>query len=464
MKNAVKHTHPRSKPLVAIIGRPNVGKSTLFNRLIRERKSIVEDIPGVTRDRIYADTEWDGVEFSLVDTGGFDPDDQEIYPSLIKNQIEIAVDEADLILFVMDGKEGVMPHDTDVVSMLRKVKKPVVFAVNKIDDRKHESRALEFHTLGIEELIDISALQGRRINDLLDKVVEMLPERSAHGEVEQEEQEDVIKIAVLGKPNVGKSTLVNKLLGEERLITSPVPGTTRDSVDTYVARDGKNYLLIDTAGIRRKARITFSVERHSVFRAIRSMERADIALLMIDAEEGPTHQDARLAELISDKGRACIILLNKWDLVPKEAAETPDIEGILKEGLLAVGYAPVMIISAFTGRGVEKIFGKIDTVYENFSQRIPTKRLNNFLKRVTAKTPPPVYKGKDIKFYYISQPLTRQPTFVIFTNEIKGVPENYKRFLESRLREEFPLEGTPVKILFRSERKKDKVHRAESYV
>lgn len=459
MNKAIKNAQARSKPLVAIIGRPNVGKSTLFNRLIRERKSIVEDIPGVTRDRIYADTEWDGVEFSLVDTGGFDPSDEEIYPSLIKNQIRIALDEADEILFVLDGKEGVMPHDRDVVGMLRKVKKPVIYVVNKIDDRKHEPRALEFHSLGIEEYIDISALQGRRINDLLDRIVELLPERP-DGPGEEEEEEGLIKIAVLGKPNVGKSTLVNKLLGEERLITSPVPGTTRDSIDTYITRDDKNYLFIDTAGIRRKSKITFSVEKHSVFRAIRSMERADIALLMIDAQEGPTHQDARLAELISDKGKSCIILLNKWDLVPKEAAETPDIEGILKESLLAVGYAPVVIISALTGRGVEKIFERIDTVYENFSRRIPTRRLNDFLKRVIDKTPPPVYKGKDIKFYYISQPLTMQPTFVIFTNEIKGVPENYKRFLESRLREEFPLEGTPVKILFRSERKKDRIKRS----
>lgn len=461
MKQAVKNTQSRSKPLVAIIGRPNVGKSTLFNRLIRERKSIVEDVPGVTRDRIYADTEWDGREFSLVDTGGFDPSDEEIYPSLIKNQIRIAIEESDLILFVLDGKEGVMPHDRDVVSMLRKVRKPLIFVVNKIDDQKHVQRALEFHRLGIEEFFDISALQGRRINDLLDRIVELLPERTDTGE--EDTEEDVIKIAVLGKPNVGKSTLVNKFLGEERLITSPVPGTTRDSIDTYITRDGKNYLLIDTAGIRRKSKITFSVERHSVFRAIRSMERADIALLMIDAEEGPTHQDARLAELISDKGRACIVLLNKWDLVPKEAAETPNIEGILKESLLAVGYAPVIIISALTGRGVEKIFEKIDTVYQNFSQRISTKRLNNFLQRVIGKTPPPVYKGKDIKFYYISQPLTKQPTFVIFTNEIKGVPENYRRFLETKLREEFPLEGTPVKILFRSERNKDKMKRAQSF-
>ena len=459
MKQAIKNTQSRSKPLVAIIGRPNVGKSTLFNRLIRERKSIVEDVPGVTRDRIYADTEWDGREFSLVDTGGFDPGDEEIYPSLIKNQIRIAIEESDLILFVLDGKEGVMPHDRDVVSMLRKVRKPLIFVVNKIDDQKHVQRALEFHRLGIDEFFDISALQGRRINDLLDRIVELLPEHTDTGE--EDSEEDVIKIAVLGKPNVGKSTLVNKFLGEERLITSPVPGTTRDSIDTFITRDGKNYLLIDTAGIRRKSKITFSVERHSVFRAIRSMERADIALLMIDAEEGPTHQDARLAELISDKGRACIVLLNKWDLVPKEAAETPNIEGILKESLLAVGYAPVVIISAVTGRGVDKIFEKIDTVYRNFSQRISTKRLNNFLQRVIGKAPPPVYKGKDIKFYYISQPLTRQPTFVIFTNEIKGVPENYRRFLETKLREEFPLEGTPVKILFRSERNKDKMKRAQ---
>ncbi|MFI5323008.1 MAG: ribosome biogenesis GTPase Der [Thermodesulfobacteriota bacterium] len=449
-----KQTQSRTKPLIAIIGRPNVGKSTLFNRLIRERKSIVEDIPGVTRDRIYSDTDWDGREFSLVDTGGFDPEDEELYPSLIKNQIEIAIDEADLILLVLDGKEGVMPHDKDVLSMLRKVKKPVIYAVNKIDDKKHMERALEFHSLGIDEYTDISALQGRRINDLLDSIVEHLPEETDVSE--EESEEEIIKIAVLGKPNVGKSTLVNRILGEERLITSPVPGTTRDSIDTHITKGGKNYLLIDTAGIRRKSKITFSVERHSVFRAIRSMERADIALLMIDTEVGPTHQDARLAELISDKGRACIILLNKWDLVPGEVASTPDIEGILKNRLLAVTYAPVMIISALTGRGVEKIFGKIDSVYENFSQRIPTKKLNNFLKRTIDKTPPPIYKGKDIKFYYISQPLTRQPTFVIFTNEINGVPENYKRFLETRMREEFPLEGTPVKILFRSERKKDK--------
>ncbi|MCH7517766.1 MAG: ribosome biogenesis GTPase Der [Candidatus Dadabacteria bacterium] len=438
-----------NKPLVAVIGRPNVGKSTLFNRFISERKAIVEDVPGVTRDRIYADTQWDGREFSLVDTGGFDPEGDELYPSLIKNQINIAIEEADLILCVLDGKEGVMPHDVDVIDLLRKVKKPVIFAVNKIDHQKHEDSALEFHGLGIEGFIVISALQGRNVNELLDKIIELLP---PPWPIEEEVEEDIIKVAVLGKPNVGKSTLVNRFLGEDRLMTSPIPGTTRDSIDTYITRDEKKYLLIDTAGIRRKSKITFSVERHSVFRAVRAMERADIALLIIDVEEGPTHQDARLARLIADKGRGCIILLNKWDLVPSKVAETPGVDEILKEELMAVDFAPVLIISAMTGRGVNKIFDYIDVVYKNFSQKISTKRLNHFLKRIVEKTPPPIFKGKEIKFYYISQPLTKQPTFVIFTNRISGVPENYKRFLENRLREEFDLEGTPIKLVFRSNR------------
>jgi len=440
------------KPLVAIVGRPNVGKSTLFNRLVGERRSIVEDIPGVTRDRIYADTDWDGREFSLVDTGGFDPGGKDEYPSLIKEQIEIAIEEADLILFVLDGKEGVMPHDEDVIKLLRHVTKPVIFTVNKIDHQKHEPSALEFHSLGIDKYIPISSMQGRNINELLDNIVAELPEQEG---VFEEEEEGVVKIAVLGKPNAGKSTLINRFLGKDRLITSPEPGTTRDTIDTYIEREGSTYLFIDTAGIRRKSKINFSVERHSVFRAVRAMERADLALLMIDGREGPTHQDARLARLIADKGRGCIVLLNKWDLVPSEVSQTPDIEGILKDNLIAVDYAPVLIISALTGRGTEKIFKTVDRVYKNFSQRIPTKKLNYFIRNIIETSPPPIHKGKEIKFYYISQPMTKQPTFVIFTNEIKGVPENYKRFLQNRLRQEFDLEGTPIKLIFRSERKKD---------
>jgi len=440
----------KQKPLVAIVGRPNVGKSTLFNRIISERRAIVEDVPGVTRDRIYADTGWDGHGFSLVDTGGFDPGDDEIYPTLIKDQIEIAIEEADLILFILDGQEGLMPHDTDVIELLRRAQKPVLYVVNKIDHEKHEAQTHEFHSLGIESLLAISSTQGRNMNDLLDAIVEQLPEPQTD---DGEDNEDgIIKIAVLGKPNVGKSTLVNKFIGEDRIVTSPVPGTTRDTIDTYITRDDKKYLLIDTAGIRRKSKISFSVERHSVFRAVRAMERADVALLMIDAEEGPTHQDARLARLIADKGRACILLINKWDLVPPKTAQTPDVEGILKEHLIALDFAPALIVSALTGRGINKILNKVDQVYANFSQRIPTKKLNYFLKKVIDKNPPPIYKGKEIKFYYISQPMTQQPTFVIFTNRIKGVPENYKRFIQNRMREEFNLEGTPIKLIFRSGR------------
>ena len=452
MEKSTETEVSKRKPLVAIVGRPNVGKSTLFNRLIGERRSIVEDVPGVTRDRIYADAEWDGRDFSLIDTGGFDPGGEDEYPSLIKEQIEIAIEEADVIVFLMDGSEGVMPHDTDVIDLLRRVTKPVIFAVNKIDHETHEQRALDFHSLGIDEYVPVSALQGRNINELLDRVVAELPEYEPE---QAEEDEGVIKIAVLGKPNAGKSTLINRLLGEERHITSPEPGTTRDTIDSYVEKNSNKYLFIDTAGIRRKSKIDFSVEKHSVYRAVRAMERADIALLVIDGGEGPTHQDARLARLIADKGRGCIILLNKWDLVPGEVAETPNIEGILKDSLQAVDYAPVLIISALTGRGTDKIFQAVDRVHKNFSQRIPTKKLNFFIRNIIETSPPPIHKGKEIKFYYISQPLTKQPTFVIFTNEIKGVPENYRRFLENRMRRDFELEGTPIKLIFRSERKKD---------
>ncbi len=440
-----------TKPMIAVVGRPNVGKSTLFNRIIQQRKAIVEDIPGVTRDRIYADAEWDGYEFSLIDTGGFDPESEELYPSLIKDQIHIAIEEADVILAVFDGEQGVMPYDADVVELLRRSEKPVIYAVNKIDHERHEQRKYDFHSLGVEDMVCISAQHGRNINDLLDEIVRRLPPYDVESE---QDDEDVIGIAVLGKPNVGKSTLVNYILGEQRLITSPVPGTTRDSIDSYVERDGKKYLLIDTAGIRRKSRVSQVLEKHSVFRAVRAMERADIVLLMIDAEEGPTHQDARLATLVEDRGRGCIILLNKWDLVPQDVAKTPGIENILRDKLLAVKFAPVVIISALTGRGVNKIFPKIEEVFENFTRRIPTKKLNSFLKKLIEETPPPLYKGKEVKFYYISQPMVKQPTFVIFTNQTKAIAENYKRFIENRFRDEFELTGTPVKFLYRSERDK----------
>lgn len=446
--NEAKLKSMKRNPLVAIIGRPNVGKSTLFNRIIGWRKAIVENIPGVTRDRNYADADWLGREFSVVDTGGLDVESNDLYLALIRNQVQVAIEEADLILFLLDAKTGVASQDMEISKLLRKSTKPVLYVVNKVDHEKHEVRAFDFHTLGIDKFFTVSALDGRKIDELLDAIVEKLPEAKS-----VEDTEDTIKVAVIGKPNVGKSTLVNRILGEERLITSPVPGTTRDSIDTLIGKNGRQYLFIDTAGIRRRPKIELSVERYSVMRAIKTIERADIVLFMFDGKEGPTHQDARISELIEDKGKGCIILINKWDLVPKEIAETPDIVDIVRSKLKGADFAPVLSISALTGKRINKIFDHIDSVYENFSRRIPTKTLNKLLDDILRTNPPPIYKGSEIKFYYISQPMTKPPTFVVFTNSIKGIPESYKRFLENTFREEFSLEGTPIRFIFRANRR-----------
>ena len=444
----------RTKPLVAIVGRPNVGKSSLFNRLIGWRKAIVEDIPGVTRDRNYATAEWRGLEFELVDTGGFEPETDDLHLSLSRGQIRIAIEEADLIIFLLDGQSGVMPQDREILDMLRKSDKNVISVINKIDDEKHEIRAVDFHSLGIDDPMTISAAHGRKIDELLDAILERtaFDERSRDDIIEKQE----IRVAVIGKPNVGKSTLINRIIGEERLLTSPLPGTTRDSVDTILDRRGKKYIFIDTAGIRRRSKITSSVERFSVMRAIKSIERTDIVLHMIDSQDGPTHQDARLSELIKDKGKGCIILLNKWDLVPRDVSEIPGIQEIVRDKLRATNFAPVMLVSALTGKNVNKVFEKVDLVYDNLYRRLTTKVLNNLLNKTTSINPPPHYGGRDIKFYYISQPMSNPPTYVIFTNSLKGVPDNYVRYLENRFRDELPLEGVPVKFIFRARRKRYK--------
>ncbi len=448
--NKARKEFVKGKPLVAIIGRPNVGKSTLFNRIIGWRKAIVEDTPGVTRDRNYADADWSGEEFNIVDTGGLDVESDDLYLSLIRDQIQVAIEESDLILFILDAKSGIMPQDVEISKLLRKTSKPVLYVVNKVEHEKHEIRAFDFHNLGVDKFFTVSALDGRKINELLDAILERLPKVK----LEVEERDDkIINVAVIGKPNVGKSTLVNRILGEERLITSPIPGTTRDSIDTLIERKNRKYLFIDTAGIRRKSKVTFSVERYSIIRAMKTVERADIVLFMFDGKEGPTHQDARISELINDKGKGCIVLLNKWDLVPKEIAETSGIDDIVRDKLKAVDFAPVISISALTGKRVNRVFDYIDLVYENFSRRITTKPLNKLLDGILKTNPPPIYKGSEIKFYYISQPMTKPPTFVVFTNSLKGIPESYKRFLENRFREEFKLEGTPIKFIFRARRK-----------
>ena len=443
------------KPIVAIVGRPNVGKSTLFNRIIGWNKTIVEDIPGVTRDRVYEDTRWKEKEFTLVDTGGlsFGEDDEDY--SLIKEQIDVAISEADLVVMLFDGQDGVLPQDSEIVRYLRKIEKKVIYAVNKVDhgNIKQVLKTYEFYGTGTDEFMAISALHNKNIYELVEQIASGI---EASGEPEEESGEsEETRIAVVGKPNVGKSTLVNRILGEHRLITSPTPGTTRDPVDSIYERDGKKYVFIDTAGIRRKARINALVEKHSVFRAIRSIERAHIVLLMIDGQEGPTHHDSRLAELVKDRNRGLIILLNKWDLAPEDIADPQDIEEITKERLVGVDYAPVLTISALTGKKVGRIFDVVERVENNFRKKLPTGKLNRFLEDLTKRHPPPVYRRKEIKLFYISQPFTAPPTFTIFTNSAKGIPENYRRFLENQLRTYGDFEGVPLKLLFRDREGKE---------
>ena len=443
------------KPIVAIVGRPNVGKSTLFNRIIGWNKTIVEDIPGVTRDRVYEDTRWKEKEFTLVDTGGLSlgEDDQDY--SLIKEQIDAAISEADLVVMLFDGRDGVLPQDSEIVRYLRKTEKKVIYAVNKIDhgNIKQVLKTYEFYGTGTDDLMAISALHNKNIYELVEQIASRI-ETSGQPEEEPQGSEET-RIAVIGKPNVGKSTLVNRILGEQRLITSSTPGTTRDSIDSVYEKDGKKYVFIDTAGIRRKSRIDAPVEKHSVFRAIRSIERAHIVLLMIDGQEGPTHHDSRLAELIKGRNRAIIILLNKWDLAPEDIADPKEVEEVTKEKLIGVDYAPVLTISALTGKKVGRIFDAVERVESNFRKKISTGKLNRFLEDLTKRHPPPVYRRKEIKFFYISQPLTAPPTFTIFTNSAKGIPENYRRFLENKLREYADFEGSPLRLLFRDREGKE---------
>lgn len=441
------------KPIVAIVGRPNVGKSTLFNRIIGWNKTIVENVPGVTRDRVYEDTRWKEKEFTLVDTGGLELEDRDETFSLVRKQIDAAVAEADLVIVVFDGKQGAVPQDSEIVGYLRRTGKKALYAVNKVD-RGNPAQTLgayEFYGAGAREVLPVSALHNRNIYELMDEIASNIETFGRGGG----EEEATTRIAVIGKPNVGKSTLVNRMLGEQRLITSPAPGTTRDSVDSLYEKDGRKYVLVDTAGIRRRSRIDEAVERHGVFRAIRSIERADIALLMIDGQGGPTHHDSRLAELVGDRNRALVVLLNKWDLAPDDVAEPREVERMTRERLGGADHAPVLTVSALTGRRVGRIFDLVERVERNFERKIPTGELNRMLEEITTRRPPPVYRRKEIKFFYISQPFTRPPTFTIFTNSGKGVPQNYRRFLENQLRRRCDFEGTPLKLLFRDREGKE---------
>lgn len=433
------------KPVIAIVGRPNVGKSALFNRLVGRRVSIVEDTPGVTRDRIYADIEWRNVPISLIDTGGIEPESKDEMLSQMKRQAMLAVDLADVIIFVGDIKTGVTAADMAVAGMLHKSKKPIVLAVNKVDKVGNPPPEIyEFYNLGMGEPIAVSAVQSLGLGDILDAAFEHLPEG-----FDREEDDDIVKVAVIGRPNAGKSSLINKVLGENRVIVSSIAGTTRDAIDTYYEKDGKKYLFIDTAGIRRKSKVDESVERYSVMRSYGAVDRADVCLIMIDGNEGVAEQDAKVAGYAHEQGKASVVLVNKWDIVTKETGTMKQMKTEIQEKLSFMTYAPVEFISAKTGSRIENIFPLIDSVFEQNSQRVTTGALNDIINEATLKVQPPSDKGKRLKIYYGTQPSTNPPTFVLFVNDKKLAHFSYIRYLENQFRSAFGMDGTPVRFIIR---------------
>lgn len=438
-----------SKPIVAVVGRPNVGKSTLFNRLAGERISIVQDTPGVTRDRIYADVEWTGRKFTLIDTGGMEIGAEDIILKQILQQAEIAIETADVVLFVTDGKTGMTDDDKQVANMLRKTKKPVVLAVNKVDSVERDSMNIyEFYELGIGDPIAISAGQALGLGDMLDEVIAYFPEQQ-----EYDEEDEVIKVAIIGKPNVGKSSLINKILGEDRLIVSDIAGTTRDAIDTPIEIDGQKYIFIDTAGMRRKSKIKEEIERFSIIRAVAAVERCDVAILLIDANEGITDQDTKIAGIAHERGRAAIIALNKWDVIEKNDKTMNQYLKDIGNELAYMPYAPKVFISALTGQRIKRMLELIQTVYQNHALRISTGLLNDVLIEATAMQQPPADKGRQLKLYYMTQVSIKPPTFVIFVNDRELFHFSYRRYIENQLREAFGFVGTPIHFIVREKGK-----------
>ena len=439
-----------SKPIIAVVGRPNVGKSTLFNKIIGSRLAIVEDSPGITRDRLYADTEWLNHKFTIIDTGGLDPESEQFIAKQVFRQAEIAMDMADVILFVVDGKSGILEADRAVANMLRKVRKRVLLVVNKIDaPAKQENEIYEFYSLGLGDPIPISAGQALGLGDMLDEVVRLFPPVSG-----DEEEEEIIRVAVVGKPNVGKSSLINRILGEDRVIVSDVPGTTRDAVDTPFEHKGQKYVFIDTAGLRRKSKIKENIERYSIVRAVSAVERADVCVLLIDAAEGITEQDTKIAGIAHERGKAAIIAVNKWDIIEKDTNTMRKFSDKIDVDLAYMPYAPKLFISALTGQRVNKLFELIYTVYQNNAMRISTGLLNDVIIEATAIHQPPTDKGKALRIYYATQVSVKPPTFILFVNDSKLMHFSYKRFLENRLRDAFGFGGTPIHFIVR-ERERD---------
>ena len=434
---------------MAVVGRPNVGKSTFFNYITGSRISIVEDSPGVTRDRIYAEAEWRGRKFTLIDTGGIEPYSEDRIMQQMKKQAEIAVEAADVILFMVDAKEGMTSSDQEVANLLRKANKPVVVVANK-SDRVGDMRPeiYEFYNLGMGDLMPISSVHGLGMGELLDEVFKRFPEKD-----EEEYDDDVIKVAVVGKPNSGKSSLINRILGEDRVIVSDVPGTTRDAIDAYIENGNSRYVFIDTAGIRRKSRITKNIERYSAIRSWTAIERADVCLIIIDAVDGVTEQDTKIAGYAHDQGKASVIVINKWDLVEKTTGTLEEYRRTVMESLGFMTYAPVVFISALTGQRVGKLFELVNYVYDQASFRISTGMLNDLVNEAAAVVQPPSDKGRRLKLYYMTQSGIKPPTFVIFVNDAKLMHYSYERYIENQLRRSFGFEGTPVRFILREKSK-----------
>lgn len=440
-----------SKPIVAVVGRPNVGKSTLFNKIAGSRISIVEDTPGVTRDRIYADCEWVSKPFTLIDTGGIEPHSNDIILAQMRRQAQLAIDTADVILFVVDGREGMTASDLDVANMIRKSNRPIVLAVNKVENKELERNLYEFYNLGLGDPMPISAEQGLGLGDMLDKVVENF---SRTDDVLEEDTR--LKIAVLGKPNAGKSTLVNRLIGEERVIVSSVPGTTRDAVDTPFQYYGEEYVLIDTAGLRRKSKIYDDIERYSIVRSIAAVDRADVCMILIDANDGISEQDAKIAGIAHNRGKASIIVVNKWDAFEeKDQGSMRKFEIQVRNTLSFMPYAPIIYISAKTGQRINKVMETVLLVSNEYAKRITTGTLNEVLGEAVLMNQPPADKGRRLKIYYATQGSIKPPTFILFVNDKKLIHFSYERYLENQIRQAFGFIGTPIHLIVRERNEKE---------
>ncbi len=438
-----------NRPIVAVVGRPNVGKSTLFNKLAGKRISIVEDTPGVTRDRIFTEVEWLNKYFTLIDTGGIEPDNGDIILSQMRNQAMLAMDMAHVILFVVDGKTGLTSADKEVAQILRKTKKPVILVVNKIDSQKQFDDIYDFYELGLGTPYAISSANSMGLGDLLDEVVSNFPEG-----LNTEYDEDIIRVAITGKPNAGKSSILNNILGEDRVIVSPIAGTTRDAIDTYLERNGQKFLLIDTAGIRRKSKIYETVEKYSVIRSMAAVDRADVVLIVIDALEGITEQDTKVAGIAHDEGKACIFVINKWDLLEKDNHTLGNYTKEIKEKFPFMMYAPALFVSAKTNQRMSKILETVEMVANEHSKRVSTSMLNDVIGEAVMLNQPPSDKGKRLKIYYGSQTGVKPPKFTLFINDKELTHFSYQRYLENKIRENFGFEGTPVRFEYKEKNRK----------